>query len=165
MLQPCQTGPEGHRVAAEIQRIQSALHQVGFRTRKQPKQPIWAITATDAQSYRLSFQPVPISGWVLHPIDESPVRQQITEIVQSVLAPERLSWRQVLASDAELHPDCRPWAIVMIRDAVQRSVITRFRNRQDADDHLRAMRRHIPQGVFEVMFDLSEEPVQLKMSR
>jgi hypothetical protein len=32
---------EGHRVAAEIQRIQTALHQVGFRTRKQPKQPIW----------------------------------------------------------------------------------------------------------------------------
>ncbi|MGB3519186.1 MAG: hypothetical protein WBA43_22225, partial [Elainellaceae cyanobacterium] len=54
----------------------------------------------------------------------------------------------------------RPWAIVMIRDAVQRSIITRFRNRQDADDHLRAMRRHIPQGVFEVMFDLSEQPTR-----
>ncbi|WP_017302318.1 hypothetical protein [Nodosilinea nodulosa] len=159
MLQPCQIGSEGHRVAAEIQRIQSALHQVGFRTRKQPKQPIWSITAPDAQSYRLSFQPVPISGWVLHPIDESPVRQQITEIVQSVLAPERVSWRQVLILETELHPDCRPWAIVMIRDAVQRSVITRFRNRQDADDHLRVIRRHMPQSVFEVVFDPSEYPI------
>ncbi|MGB3519182.1 MAG: hypothetical protein WBA43_22205 [Elainellaceae cyanobacterium] len=83
---------------------------------------------------------------------------------QSVLAPERVSWRQVLASDTELHPDCRPWAIVMIQDAVQRPVITRFRNRQDADDHLRVIRRHMPQSIFEVMFDPSEPPVQLKMS-
>jgi hypothetical protein len=157
---PLQTGSEGHRVAAEIHRIQSALHLVGFRTRKQPKQPIWAITAPDDQSYRLSFQPAPIRGWVLNPIDESPVRQQIVEIVQSVLAPERVSWRQVLILETELHPDCRPWAIVMIQDAVQRSVITRFRNRQDADDHLRAMRQHIPQGVFEVAFDPLESPMR-----
>jgi hypothetical protein len=162
---PLQTGSEGHRVAAEIQRIQSALHQVGFRTRKQPKQPIWSITAPDAQSYRLSFQPLPISGWVLHPTEESPVRQQIAEIIQSVLNPERVSWRLSLTSETELHPDCRPWAIVMIQGAVQRSIISRFRNRQDADDHLRAMRRHVPHGVFDVVFDPSEPPVQLKMSR
>lgn len=164
MVQPRQTGSEGPRVAAEIQRIQSALQQVGFRTRKQPKQPIWAITAPDAQSYRLSFQPVPIHGWVLHPIDESPVRQQITEIIQSVLAPERLSWRQLLVLKTELHPDCRPWAIIMIQDAVQRSIITRFRNRQDADDHLRTIRRHMPQGVFEVVFDPSEYAVRVSTS-
>lgn len=161
MVQQLQTGSEGHRVASEIQRIQSALHQVGFRTRKQPKQPIWSITAPDAESYRLSFQPAPTSGWVLHPIDESPVRQQITEIVRSVLAPERVSWRHLLASATQLHPDCRPWAIVMIRDAVQRSVITRFRNRQDADDHLRVIRRHMPQGIFEVVFDPSEYPIRI----
>lgn len=165
MVQQRQTGSEGPRVAAEIQRIQRALHQVGFRTRKQPKQPIWTITAPDAQSYRLSFQPVPIYGWVLHPIDESPVRQQITEIIQSVLTPERLSSPQLLVLKTELHPDCRPWAIIMIQDAVQRSTITRFRNRQDADDHLRAMRRHIPHGVFDVVFDPSEPPGQLKVSR
>jgi hypothetical protein len=149
---------EGHRVAAEIQRIQTALHQVGFRTRKQPKQPIWIITALDAQSYRLSFQPAPIRGWVLHPIDESPVRQQITEIVQSVLAPERIPWQRALKANTDLHPDCRPWAIVMIQNAVQPSVITRFRNRQDADDHLRAIRRHMPKGVFEVVFDMADQP-------
>lgn len=165
MVQQRQTGSEGPRVVAEIQRIQSALHQVGFRTRKQPKQPVWAITAPDAQSYRLSFQPVPISGWVLYPVNESPVRQQIAEIIQSVLAPERVSWRQLLVLKTELHPDCRPWAIVMIQDAVQRSIITRFRNRQDADDHLRAMRRHIPHGVFDVVFDPSEPPLQFKVSR
>lgn len=162
---PLQTRAEGHWVAAEIQRIQLALHQVGFHTRKQPKQPVWAITAPDSKSYRLSFQPAPIRGWVLHPLDESPVRQQITEIVQSVLAPERVSWRQALTSATELHPECRPWAIVMIRDAVQRSTITRFRNRQDADDHLRTIRRHMPQGIFEVVFDPSEPPVQIRMSR
>lgn len=160
MVQQRQTGSEGHRVAAEIQRIQSALQQVGFRTRKQPKQPIWAITAPEAQSYRLSFQPAPIRGWVLYPVDESSVRQQITEIIQSVLAPERVSWRQLLVLKTELHPDCRPWAIVMIQDAVQRSIITRFRNRQDADDHLRTIRRHMPQGFFEVVFDPSEYPVR-----
>ncbi|MGB3495663.1 MAG: hypothetical protein WBA57_23240 [Elainellaceae cyanobacterium] len=71
----------------------------------------------------------------------------------AVLAPERVSWRQVLTPDTELHPDCRPWAIVMIQNAVERSIIAHFRNRQDADDHLRAIRRHVPQGVFEVVFD------------
>jgi len=113
-----QTGSEGHRVAAEIQRIQTALRQVGFRTRKQPKQPIWTITTPDAESYRLSFQPAPIRGWVLHPVDVSPVRQQITEIVQSVLAPERVSWQQSWNAQPESRSDCRPWAIVMIQGAV-----------------------------------------------
>lgn len=97
---------------------------------------------------------------MLHPVDESPVRQQITEIIQSVLAPERLSWRQALILDTVLHPDCRPWTIVMIRDAVQRSIIMRFRNRQDADDHLRTIRRHMPHGVFEVVFDPLESPIR-----
>jgi hypothetical protein len=121
--------------------------QDGFRTRKQPKQPIRMITAPDSQSYRLSFQPAPLRGWVLHPINESPVRQQITEIVQSVLAPERMPWRRELSADTGLHPNCRPWAIGMIQNAVQPSLITRFRNRQDADDHLRAIRRHMPLNI------------------
>lgn len=164
MVHQRQTGSEGHRVTAEIQRIQSALQKVGFRTRKQPKQPIWSITAPAAQNYQLSFQPAPIRGWVLHPVDESPVRQQITEIIQSVLAPERVSWRQTLVLETELHPDCRPWAIMMIQDAVQRFVITRFRNRQDADDHLRVIRRHVPQSVFEVVFDPLEPSKQSNTS-
>jgi hypothetical protein len=77
----------------------------------------------------------------------------------TVLTLERVSWQQSLSSN-ELHLECRPWAIVMIQDAVQRSTITRFRNRQDADDHLRAIRRHMPQGVFEVVFDPPEQPMR-----
>jgi len=152
-----QAGADGHRVASEIQQIQKALTAAGFRMRKQPRQPLWVITASESQHYRLSFQPAPIRGWVLHPIQESPLRQQIAEIVQSVLAPERVSWQQSWNVQPELRSDCRPWAIVMIQGAVQRSIITRFRNRQDADDHLRAIRRHMPQGVFEVVFDLPEQ--------
>jgi len=122
------------------------------------------ITAPDAPGYRLSFQPAPIRGWVLHPLDEHFVRRQIMEIVQSVLAPERVAWRQSLALETELHPDCRPWVIIMIRHAVQRSVISRFRNRQDADDHLRVIRQHMPQGIFEVMFDPSEPSMKSSTS-
>jgi hypothetical protein len=51
---------------------------------------------------------------------------------------------------------------MMIQDAVQCSIITRFRNRQDTDDHLRAIRQHMPQGVFEVVVDPAEQTTQMQ---
>lgn len=51
----------------------------------------------------------------------------------------------------------RPWAIVRILPKAQRYVVTRFRNRQDADDHLRVLHRFIPTATFEIVFDPSDE--------
>lgn len=44
--------------------------------------------------------------------------------------------------------------IVLIQPSAQRSDLVRFRNRQDAEDHLRALRRFMPKTQFELVFDL-----------
>jgi hypothetical protein len=48
--------------------------------------------------------------------------------------------------------DC-PWAVVRILPKCQRYIVARYRNRQDADDSLRLLRRFIPTAVFELIFD------------
>ncbi|HBB35584.1 MAG TPA: hypothetical protein DDZ80_02165 [Cyanobacteria bacterium UBA8803] len=48
--------------------------------------------------------------------------------------------------------DC-PWAVVRILPKCQRCIVARYRNRQDAYDSLRVLRRFIPAAVFELMFD------------
>lgn len=47
----------------------------------------------------------------------------------------------------------RPWAIVRILPKAQRCTVARFRNRQDADDHMRLLRRFIRAALFEIIFD------------
>ncbi|HAA30991.1 MAG TPA: hypothetical protein DCE56_28915 [Cyanobacteria bacterium UBA8553] len=54
----------------------------------------------------------------------------------------------------------RSWAIVRILPKAQRCTVARFRNRQDADDHMRLLRRFIPAAVFEIIFDALEEEEQ-----
>jgi hypothetical protein len=55
-------------------------------------------------------------------------------------------------------PEARPWIIVLIPPQAQHRELVRFRNRQDAEDHLRALRRFMPKTQFELMFDL---PIQI----
>jgi hypothetical protein len=55
----------------------------------------------------------------------------------------------------------RPWAIVGILPNAQRHVVARFRNRQEAFDYLRFMKRFLPKSdagakpafEFEIVFD------------
>jgi hypothetical protein len=53
-----------------------------------------------------------------------------------------------------------PWAIVRILPKAQRYIVARFRNRRDADAHLRVLRRFIPTAVFETIFDPPDEEQQ-----
>jgi putative acetyltransferase len=39
----------------------------------------------------------------------------------------------------------------------QAYIVARFRNRQDADDHLRVLYRFIPSATFEIVFDIPDE--------
>ncbi|WP_293132429.1 hypothetical protein [Microcoleus sp. bin38.metabat.b11b12b14.051] len=48
--------------------------------------------------------------------------------------------------------DRNSWAIVRILPNAQHYTISRFFNRQDADDRLRALCRFIPDGVFEIVW-------------
>ncbi|HAZ44426.1 MAG TPA: hypothetical protein DDW76_18030 [Cyanobacteria bacterium UBA11369] len=50
----------------------------------------------------------------------------------------------------------RPWAIVQILPQTKGHIIARFANRQDADDHARSLRRYVPNGVFEIIFETLE---------
>ncbi len=56
------------------------------------------------------------------------------------------------------NPSYRPWAIARIFPNAQVYIVARFRNRQDAHDHKRLLRRFIPAAKFEIIFDsLNEE--------
>jgi hypothetical protein len=59
---------------------------------------------------------------------------------------------------AGTRPDPRPWAIVLRRFPEPPHIIGQFRNRQDAEDQLRALRRLVPQGDFELVFLPPDEP-------
>jgi putative acetyltransferase len=52
--------------------------------------------------------------------------------------------------------DC-PWAVVRILPKCQRCIVARYRNRQDANDSLRLLRRFIPAAVFELIFEPAVE--------
>ncbi len=48
-----------------------------------------------------------------------------------------------------------PWAIVRQLPNMQRITVARLRNRSDAEGHLTALRRLIPQAEFVIVFDLT----------
>jgi hypothetical protein len=54
--------------------------------------------------------------------------------------------------EADNSNDPRLWAIVLFLPNAQHRIISRFRNRQDADDQLRMIRRFVPQQTFELVF-------------
>ncbi len=143
-------GPQDRHIAMEIFRIQAALQAQGFKIYQRLQHPAWTVYRSQShQGYQLSFQLNPTPGWVLHPIDDSPTREQIIQILQSVLDPSRVACLEV----SMLPPGCHPWMLVLLREKMQRHVVARFRNRQDADDHLRAIRRYMPKGQFEIVFE------------
>ncbi len=76
---------EALRVATDIAVIKTALHQRGYRLRKQPKQPVWKVIITPDRFYTLTYQPAPVSAWVLHPQDNDTRRHTIETIIQRAI--------------------------------------------------------------------------------
>jgi hypothetical protein len=76
---------EAQRVATDIAAIKAALHQRGYRLRKQPRQPVWKIILTPDYFYKLTYQPTPISAWVLHPQNNDTRCQTLENIIQRTL--------------------------------------------------------------------------------
>ena len=76
---------EALRVATDIAAIKAGLHQRGYRLRKQPKQPVWKVIITPEIFYTLTYQPAPISVWVLHPQDNDIRRQTLETIIQQAI--------------------------------------------------------------------------------
>ncbi|NEQ10464.1 MAG: hypothetical protein F6K37_32425 [Moorea sp. SIO4E2] len=49
-----------------------------------------------------------------------------------------------------------PWAIVRLLPKMQRVVVRRFRNRSNAEGHMQALKRLMPDANFVIVFDLGE---------
>jgi hypothetical protein len=50
-----------------------------------------------------------------------------------------------------------PWRIIRPLSDVQMRVVGRFRRRVDAEEHLKILKRMIPNVPFEIMFDITPE--------
>jgi hypothetical protein len=84
-----------------------------------------------------------------HP--ENPAFTQFTPSLRVIIPGQSNGMEPELPHAANCR-DPRPWAIVLLRFPVRPHIIRQFRNRQDAEDQLRAMRRLMPQVDFELMF-------------
>ena len=69
----------------EVAAIRAALLKHGYRMRKQPKQAVWKVFITPDYFYLLTYQPAPISAWVLHPQNNDPRRQAVETIIQDAI--------------------------------------------------------------------------------
>ena len=49
-----------------------------------------------------------------------------------------------------------PWLVVRLLPKMQRMVVARFRNRSDAEGHLYALQRLMPDGKFIIIFDIGQ---------
>ena len=50
----------------------------------------------------------------------------------------------------------KPWVVVRLLPTLQWVTISRYKNRSDAEGHLRLFRQRIPNYRFEVVFDLGD---------
>ena len=76
---------EALRVATDVAAIRAALHQRGYQLRKQPKQPVWKVIITPDHFYKLTYQPAPISAWVLHPENNDTRCHALKTIIQDAI--------------------------------------------------------------------------------
>ena len=50
-----------------------------------------------------------------------------------------------------------PWAVIRCLPKAQTLIVARFRKRGDAENYLKTVQRLMPDGLFELMFDLETE--------
>ncbi len=55
-----------------------------------------------------------------------------------------------------------PWCIIRPLSNVQMRIVGRFRRRVDAEEHLKILKRMIPNVPFEIMFDITLEPTDVE---
>ncbi|HEY9748559.1 MAG TPA: hypothetical protein V6C63_07765 [Allocoleopsis sp.] len=141
------------RLNKEGEQICAVFRQQGYQCRKQSRRLSWQLSRIGQGDFTLTWLPAPVGDWSLLPNDQSPVREKMWAIVQNALAPkpgQALTAQRVQQSEDY----SRPWAIVRLLPDAQRYVVTRFFNRQDADDHRRFLNRFMPASEFEVIFDV-----------
>jgi len=174
---------QGHRIMADIKRIRAALAEPGqgsYRLQKLPRQAVWLVHCRNSKTYRLTFQPAPINAWTLHPPDreasellgkiEQALRPSAASVGESVQAypSEAVNDQETYRLESQQYSSfaaykaeaptaynqlLHPWCVVQLLPPMQRRTIARFRRRNDADAHLKALRRLSPSAQYTVMFD------------
>jgi hypothetical protein len=174
---------QGHRIMADIKRIRVALATPGqgsYRLQKLPRQAVWLVHGRNSKAYRLTFQPAPINAWTLHPPDRE--ASELLGRIEQALRPSAASAEEIgqsyprdAVSEQEIYrlesqqysssaayeveaPTAynqllHPWCVVQLLPHMQRRTVARFRRRNDADAHLKALRRLSPSAQYTVMFD------------
>jgi hypothetical protein len=170
---------------ADIKRIRASLVEPGqgsYRLQKLPRQAVWLVHCRNSKTYRLTFQPAPINAWTLHPPDRE--ASELLGKIEQALMPSAASagesvqsYPRDAVSEQETHPLesqhhslsaayeveaptaynqlLHPWCVVQLLPHMQRRTVARFRRRNDADAHLKALRRLNPSAQYTVMFDPS----------
>ncbi|WP_424098665.1 hypothetical protein [Moorena producens] len=49
-----------------------------------------------------------------------------------------------------------PWVVVRLLPKMQRVIVARFRKRSDAEGHMQALKRLMPDAQFVIIFDIGE---------
>lgn len=138
----------GHAIVADIKLIRDALAEQGDRLVKQPRQALWVVHRRNGKSYRLTYQPAPLSAWMLYPSD--PEAAQLLKVMNRALS------LHDSALVNEVKPTYRqqlhPWCIVRLLPDLQHEVIARFRRRNDAEAHQRILRQQQPSKHYTIVF-------------
>ncbi len=186
---------QGQRVMADIKRIRAALAEPGqgsYRLQKLPRQAVWLVHSRGGKTYRLTFQPAPINAWALHPPDRE--ASELLGKIERALSPSVDSaGESVQACSNEVVRDqetyclespqdfssaayeveaptaynqlLHPWCVVQLLPHMQRRTVARFRRRNDADAHLKALRRLSSSAQYIVVFDPAPAPASLTRGR
>jgi hypothetical protein len=146
------------RLQSEGDSICAHLRQHGYQCRKQTRRLSWKLTKEGQDDYLLTWLPAPVSDWSLIPNNTSPARTQLWQLIERLINKIRGQLETISAQHHSQAEDySRPWAIIRLLPDARRYTVARFRNRQDAEDHLRFLNRYIPAAEFEVLFDVPNE--------
>lgn len=132
---------------ADINLIRAAITEQGDRLQKLPRQAVWVIHRPNGKSYRLTYQPAPLSGWAIHPPDSD--ASHLLGVIDRALHPPDQE-----KSSTVYQQQLYPWCIIQLLPEMQRRVVARFRRRNDADAHLRVLRQQA-QLRYTIVFDPS----------
>ncbi len=146
------------RLKSEGDGICANLRQQGYQCRKQTRRLSWKLSKEGQDDYVITWLPAPINDWSLIPNNTSPARTQLWQLIERALNQIR---GEIKTTSSQHHspPEdySRPWAIVRLLPDARRYTVSRFFNRQDAEDHQRFLSRYMPAAEFEVFFDVPNE--------
>ncbi len=140
----------GRQIMADINLIRAAITEQGDRLQKLPRQAVWVIHRPNGKSYRLTYQPAPLSGGAIHPPDSE--ASYLLGVIDRALHPPTVNDHE--ETSTVYQQQLYPWCIIQLLPEMQRRVVARFRRRNDADAHLRVLRQQA-QLRYTIVFDPS----------